>query len=88
MGTVLIIAVVMAVSYYVSLRVWPWRNCGRCQGSGRNAGSTAKRYGRCKKCGGTGRQVRPGARMVNRQIRPGTRMTNQDRQLSPRPTPP
>jgi DnaJ-class molecular chaperone len=65
MGTVLVIAAVVAVSYYVSLRVWPWRNCGRCHGSGRNAGSTTKRYGRCGKCGGTGRQLRPGARMTN-----------------------
>ncbi|HEX8009280.1 MAG TPA: hypothetical protein VF482_22960, partial [Trebonia sp.] len=73
MGTVLVIAVVVAVSYYVSLRVWPWRNCGRCQGSGRNVGSTSKRYGRCRKCGGTGRQLRRGARTINRR---DARLTN------------
>jgi hypothetical protein len=77
MGTVLVIAAVMAVSYYISLRVWPMRNCARCQGSGRNAGSTAKRYGRCRKCGGTGRRMRPGAGMIN-----------QGRRLPPRPTRP
>ena len=85
MGTVLVIAVVLAVSYYVSLRVWPWRNCGRCNGSGRNAGSTSKRYGRCRKCGGTGRQLRRGARAINRN---DARITNQGRRLSPRPARP
>lgn len=65
MGTVLVMAVVVAVSYYVSLRIWPMRNCSRCQGSGRNVGSTAKRYGRCGKCGGTGRRLRPGARRID-----------------------
>lgn len=65
MGTVLVLAAVVAVGYYFSLRLWPMRNCGRCGGSGRNAGSTAKRYGSCGKCGGTGRRLRPGARTVN-----------------------
>ena len=86
MGTVLVIVAVMAVSYYVSLRVWPMRNCGRCDGSGRNVGSTNKRYGRCRKCGGMGRKPRPGARAANRN---DTRMTNQGgRRLSPRPARP
>jgi hypothetical protein len=65
MGTLLVIAAVAAVSYYISLKLWPWRNCGRCRGSGRNIGSTAKRYGRCRKCGGIGRRPRLGARAAN-----------------------
>jgi len=85
MGIVLVIAVVVAVSYYISLRLWPWRNCGRCQGSGRNVGSTNRHYGRCGKCGGTGRKPRPGARAVNRDV---TRLTNQGRRLSPLATRP
>jgi DnaJ-class molecular chaperone len=83
MGILLLIAIVVAVSYYVSLRIWPMSNCSRCQGSGRNAGSTAKRYGRCKKCGGTGRRLRPGARMPNQGDQ-----GNQGRRLSPRPARP
>lgn len=69
MGTILAIAAVMAVTYYISLRLWPMRNCSRCRGSGRSAGSTAKRYGRCRKCGGTGRRLRPGARRINQSRR-------------------
>ena len=84
MGTVLVIAVVVAVGYYVSLRLWPWRNCGRCQGTGRNVGSSNKRYGRCRKCGGVGRQLRLGAGRIS----PDARRINQGRRLSPLPTRP
>jgi DnaJ-class molecular chaperone len=65
MGTLLVIAVVMVIGHYISLKLWPMRNCRRCNGSGRNFGSNAKHYGRCRKCGGMGRRVRFGARMAN-----------------------
>jgi hypothetical protein len=67
--TVLAVATVAAVSYYVSLRLWPWRPCKRCLGGGRNAGSTVKRFGRCGRCGGSGRELRLGARVLNRRDR-------------------
>ena len=62
MAVVLIIAAVIGVSYYVSLRIWPYANCRRCEGGGTNAGSNRKRWGRCGRCGGTGRRLRFGAR--------------------------
>jgi DnaJ-class molecular chaperone len=69
MGTVLVIAAVVAVGYYFSLRIWPERKCRRCSGSGRKFGSTPDRFGRCKKCGGNGRERRPGARMLDQRRR-------------------
>jgi len=69
MGIILVIAAIGAVSYYVSLRLWPYRRCRRCDGGGRNAGSNAKRFGRCGRCGGSGRELRLGARMHTRRDR-------------------
>jgi DnaJ-class molecular chaperone len=66
MAAILIGAVIVAAGYYVSLRIWPYRPCKRCSGGGRNAGSNRKRFGTCGRCGGSGRALRLGARMLNR----------------------
>ena len=62
-------ALVCGAGYYVSLKVWPEKNCKRCNGGGRNRGSNAKRSGRCKPCAGTGRKPRLGTRMLKRRGR-------------------
>jgi len=62
-------AIVCGAGYWVSLKVWPLTKCGRCEGSGHNAGSTSKRFGMCKQCGGTGRKPRAGTRMLGRRDR-------------------
>jgi DnaJ-class molecular chaperone len=69
MGTVLTVAAVLAVCYYISLRIWPHRRCRRCTGSGRNFGSSASRFGLCKRCGGSGREVRLAARIIDQHKR-------------------
>jgi len=68
MGTIAALAVlaVTAGIYYMSLRLWPYRPCRRCDGGGRNKGSNAKRFGRCKRCDGSGRELRAGARVLDR----------------------
>jgi len=63
-------AIVCGAGYYVSLRVWPETKCGRCDGSGHNRGSNAKRFGNCRRCDGTGRKPRAGTRMLERRSRP------------------
>jgi DnaJ-class molecular chaperone len=62
----LILALIAAVCYRISLKFWPWTYCRRCEGGGRNAGSTRKRFGTCRACGGSGRKKRLGARMIER----------------------
>ena len=67
-GALLILAaIVLGASYWVSLKVWPETTCKRCSGGGRNAGSTSKRFGRCKSCAGTGRKPRLGTRLNDRR---------------------
>ncbi len=45
---------------------YPFGRCGKCQGTGRNRGSNARRFGTCKRCGGAGRRQRTGSRTVHR----------------------
>lgn len=50
----------------VSLYLWPFAPCRKCEGSGRNPGSKRKRFGQCRRCGGSGKRIRLGARTVHR----------------------
>jgi hypothetical protein len=62
---ILIIAAVTVVRCFYLLR-YPFGPCRRCQGRGTNKGSTRKRYGVCKACGGTRQRRRFGATAVHR----------------------
>lgn len=69
-----IAALVLAgTAYYWACKWWPYGPCFRCLGHpGRNRGSNARRWGRCKRCGGTGQRIRWGARVLH-TIRDGDR---------------
>ena len=45
----------------LSLRLWPYARCRRCNRSGTNWGSDRDRWGPCRKCGGSGKRRRLGA---------------------------
>lgn len=60
---------ILLASWLVSLRLWPHTRCSACNGTGRNRGSTSKRYGRCWRCKGAPERLRFGARWVNRRLR-------------------
>ena len=64
-GLILLILLGIA-GYTLSLYCWPFRPCLKCGGSGRNKGSSRKRFGECKRCKGTGRRRRLGARTIHR----------------------
>jgi DnaJ-class molecular chaperone len=61
-----LIAIGGGVAYYISLRRHPYTPCRRCEGSGRNSGSSRIRFGTCGKCGGSGRRQRFGRRFILR----------------------
>ena len=69
MAVLILAAIVCGTGYYVSLKIWPDTTCKRCSGTGKNAGSTSKRFGRCKACDRTGRKPRAGTRMLTRRGR-------------------
>jgi hypothetical protein len=58
--------IIAALAYYFSLRIWPYGPCLRCIGhAGKNRGSNRRRWGRCKRCGGSGQRIRLGARLLH-----------------------
>ena len=64
MGFFVVIVVMAAIGYLISLRIHPLTKCRVCNATGRHFGSF---YGyshrRCRKCGGTGRKDRLGAKV-------------------------
>ena len=61
-GYVLIIAIIVAGIWWIDVRRHPVRRCPACNGTKRNGGSSESRWGRCRKCGGTGEIRRFGTR--------------------------
>jgi DnaJ-class molecular chaperone len=64
MTDIIIIGIIAAVGYFISLRIHPLTKCRLCNGGGRHFGSVytyAQR--RCRKCGGSGRLDRLGTRL-------------------------
>ena len=64
--TVILLALGFAAGYAISLYIWPWRKCPRCEGARVNPGNSRRRYGMCGRCAGTGRTRRLGATTVHR----------------------
>jgi DnaJ-class molecular chaperone len=64
MAIIIIIGILAAVGYYISLRVHPLVKCKVCNGGGKHGGAMyAYAHRRCRKCGGSGRQDRLGVRL-------------------------
>jgi hypothetical protein len=57
-----------AIVRVVQLYRFPFRKCGRCKGTGVNRGSTGKRFGVCKACGGSRRAQRFGSQTLHKAI--------------------
>ena len=64
--TLLLVALILGIWRAITLYMWPYAPCRKCEGSGRNAGSDGKRFGQCRRCRGAGRRIRFGARTVHR----------------------
>jgi DnaJ-class molecular chaperone len=63
MGVIVIIGM-LAVGYLVSLKIHPLTKCRVCNATGRHFGSVfTTTHRRCRKCGGTGRKDRLGAKV-------------------------
>ena len=67
MGFIIIVAIIVIIGYYLSLRAHPFTKCRLCNGRGRHFGTLyTSSFRRCRKCGGTGRKDRFGVRFINR----------------------
>ena len=53
------------VLYLMGAVIWPYGPCLSCLGHrGKNRGSNGRRWGRCKRCRGSGEQLRWGYRLI------------------------
>jgi hypothetical protein len=66
MGAMILVALAAAAVWAGSLYLWPFGPCLRCNGTGRNSGSSGKRFGECRRCRGSGRRRRLGAKTIHR----------------------
>lgn len=65
-----ILVILLALAgWLLSLYAHPFTTCGTCKGKRVNRGSTSKRFGMCKACGGTGRRQRRGSKTLHRWIK-------------------
>ncbi|HEX3963347.1 MAG TPA: hypothetical protein VHZ03_43060 [Trebonia sp.] len=64
MSVIILIAVVVVLVYYLSLRIHPTKRCKRCDSGSRHYDLLYSDRGRgaCPGCGGTGRRDRLGVR--------------------------
>jgi DnaJ-class molecular chaperone len=67
MFIIVVIGIVAAFGYYMSLKSHPFTKCKFCNGTARHFGTTyTYAHRRCRKCGGTGRKDRLGARLFTK----------------------
>ncbi|WP_300614141.1 hypothetical protein [Trebonia sp.] len=67
MAVLILIVIVAAAGYYVSLRIHPFTKCRVCNGGGKHTGSVyTYAHRKCRKCGGSGRKDRLGVRLFIR----------------------
>jgi hypothetical protein len=65
---VVLALVVLAVVWVIRVRLWPFGPCGKCGGSGKNIGSNGRRWGKCRRCKGSGTRQRLGSRPVHKVL--------------------
>ncbi len=71
-AVLLLVALIAVLAWLVSLYAHPFTGCGTCGGTGLNKGSTGKRFGMCKACGGSRRRQRRGSKTLHRWVRSAT----------------
>jgi hypothetical protein len=64
-----LLTVTAAAVWTVRCYFWPFAPCRKCKGAKTNPGSSKKRFGACKRCGGTGTRRVLGSRQVHRAVR-------------------
>jgi hypothetical protein len=59
------VAAVLFAGYLIGCSIWPYGPCLACIARrGRSRGSTGRRWGRCKRCRGSGERIRWGYRLL------------------------
>lgn len=64
----ILVVVGLIVAYAVFVALMPKMDCTKCRGWGNRKKRMRRGRSACGKCGATGRQFRPGARLVHKGI--------------------
>jgi hypothetical protein len=64
-----LVGFVAVAMWTVRAYFWPMAPCRACKGTKTNKGSTRKRFGKCRKCEGTGARWVVGSRQVHKAVR-------------------
>lgn len=51
------------LGYGGACAIWPFTDCGKCEGAGQFRSPSGKAFRRCRRCKGSGARVRLGRRM-------------------------
>jgi hypothetical protein len=64
----LVVLVLLLLAGYGALaRIWPYRACRRCTGSGKRRAPGGRTWRSCTRCGATGQRLRFAARAARRR---------------------
>jgi DnaJ-class molecular chaperone len=69
MGQLIVVILIVGAAYGAWAYFHPWRPCPRCRGGGKNALSTRRRSGKCRRCKGSREVQAIGSRMLHRAVR-------------------
>lgn len=59
--TTLTALIVLAALYLLACRIWPYRRCRTCSGTGKRRAPGGRSWRKCGRCSGSGQRRRLGA---------------------------
>ena len=73
------LVVFAVIAWMICAWLWPFAPCFRCQGRKTNRGSTKRRFGQCKLCGGSGNRQVLGSKSLHKAVRSTVKFRNDQR---------
>ncbi|GAA2599067.1 hypothetical protein GCM10010399_32240 [Dactylosporangium fulvum] len=61
----ILLPIAVTLGYAFACWVWPFKPCGRCDGTGKRRSPTGRAFRLCPRCDGTGRRLRAGRWIYN-----------------------
>jgi hypothetical protein len=63
--TLTLAGITITLGYCVACWIWPFKACGRCDGTGKRRSPSGRAFRLCRRCDGTGRRLRAGRWIYN-----------------------
>jgi hypothetical protein len=82
-GTLLLVGLLLTLGYASSCAIYPYKACRVCSGQGQFQSRFLRAIRDCRRCGGSGRQLRAGRRAYNAWVRHRGHLRSDRRQRDP-----